>query len=705
MALGPAPAATPQEPVGKRLAAIVGVAVEEYAKGVDDKGRVFSAMELDEAAGFLREARDVAARLGGPTAAAAQLAIDSMIAVAGRRGPPVALRRFHDAFVAAMGPDGALDLPTRAIDFGQGKRLYEANCAVCHGLLGHGGGQIAGSPPPASIGKMETMRDVTPALAYRIVSVGVQGTAMKGWADRLSSDERWDVVAYVNTLRATDGVRARGRATLGRICPGCAPDATRARDFEWQAQRSDAELAGLLRTGDPATGLAPAAPLSAPDADAVVAALRADPWVSPRAVAAAPVGGGMDPRGAARDVLRKLDDAAAAARAGRVRDANDLAFDAYIAFEPLESAARMHDPALVARLEREFADFQSSLKAGSFGAAEQRRAAIERDLPAIVEFSVATATPWSTFLESFVIILREGFEAILVLGAIVAFLLKTGHRERVRDIWVGAGAGLLASLALAVLMRTALAAMPASREIIEGATLLVAVVVLFSVSYWLLSKVESARWQQFIRERVTTALAHGGRFALGFAAFLAVFREGAETALFFQALVARSEGVMLPVVAGISAGGMVLAVIFSLFHRFGVKIPLRPFFAVTSALLYWMAFVFAGKGIKELQEGGAVSRTPLPGFPYLDPIGVYPTAETVGAQVVLLCLLLFALWRTLRPAEPAAEPAPDETEPMSPEVAARLAELRVTARQLQQRVRHLEHEVEHDAALRHDRPQ
>ena len=145
--------------------------------------------------------------------------------------------------------------------------------------------------------------------------------------------------------------------------------------------------------------------------------------------------------------------------------------------------------------------------------------------------------------------------------------------------------------------------------------------------------------------------------ALGFVAFLAVFREGAETALFFQALLAKQTGSGAPIFAGIAAGGATLAVIFSLFHRFGVRIPLRPFFAVTSGLLYWMAFVFAGKGIKELQEGHAVSRTVLPGFPTVEAFGMYPTVETIIAQGVLVALLLFALWRSLRPSGDVAAEA------------------------------------------------
>src|SRR4029077_19542676 len=180
------------------------------------------------------------------------------------------------------------------------------------------------------------------------------------------------------------------------------------------------------------------------------------------------------------------------------------------------------------------------------------------------------------------------------IGAVVALLIKTGHRERLRSIWLGIALGLVASLATAVVMKTLLAAMPASREIVEATTMLVAVVVLFSVSYWLISKVEAAKWQQFIREKVNTALEHGGGRALALVAFLAVYREGAETALFYQALFHEGAHVILPITLGILVGFGALAVIFTLFYRFGVRIPLRPFFSVTSVLLYYMAFVFMG---------------------------------------------------------------------------------------------------------------
>jgi hypothetical protein len=146
-------------------------------------------------------------------------------------------------------------------------------------------------------------------------------------------------------------------------------------------------------------------------------------------------------------------------------------------------------------------------------------------------------------------------------------------------------------------------------------------------------------------------------------------------------------------------------VIFTLFYRFGVRLPLRWFFAVTSGLLYYMALVFAGKGVMELQEADVFSRTLIAGFPQVDTLGIYPTVETLMAQGVLLALLVFALWRTLSPSldddgrdAEAGEAVPAASIP--PEVAARFAELQATAQRLQDRVDSLQKEIEQESRPR-----
>ena len=687
-----------QEPPAKRLSAIVGVAVEEYSKGVDSNGKIIATTELDEVAGFLRDAKDVANRLTSSNAAAVRLVLDTLMAAADRRVTPAELAKIHGKFVLALGVEGALDLPTRAIDFARGKAIFEQDCLQCHGARGAGDGPRARefTPPPESIGSAVKMNAVSPALMYRVVSVGVAGTMMTSWSAMLKPDERWAVVMYVNSLRASDADRAAGAALLKAHCAACATNTPPAvARFEWAAERSDSQIVAAITSADQALGIEGGAKLSPTEARQLVAALRAAPFVDAKSKLA--VADATLPADAARRVVRLVDDALNAARAGRTADAGDLAFDAYIAFEPLETAARMANPGLVADMERHFADFKGALKAGDIGAALDVRTKIEKGLPAVVELTTPTYTAWGEFIESFVIIVREGFEAILVLGAVVAFLIKTGNRARLRDIWWGAGVGIAASAILAVLLKTILAYVPASQDTIEGVTMLIAVVVLFSVSYWLLSKVEAAKWQKFIRDKVNAALSHGGIFALAFVAFLAVFREGAETALFYQAIFTRAGSHLMPVSLGLLAGGGTLAVIFTLFWAFGLRIPLRPFFAVTSALLYYMALVFAGTGIKELQEANILPRTLIPGFPHVELIGLYPTVETLMAQGVLIVLLLFALYSHFVPAV-AGEPETEEAVP--PEVAARLAELQVTANRLQARVTTLEKEIESETKPR-----
>ncbi len=316
---------------------------------------------------------------------------------------------------------------------------------------------------------------------------------------------------------------------------------------------------------------------------------------------------------AAQSVMALLDSALEFARAGRRADAGDRAFDAYIAFEPLETPTRAKQPGLVSAMERHFAEFKAAVRRSDMNAAQLARDAIALDLPRIVE------------------------------------LTRPGHRERLRSIWIGVAYGVAASLATAIVLATVFAHLPASREIVEGVTMLIAVAVLFSVSYWLISRVEAAKWQKFIREKVNVALEHGGGKALVLVAFLAVYREGAETALFYQALFNEGPNLALPLSLGIIVGLVALALIFTLFYRYGVKIPMRPFFTVTSVLLYYMAFVFMGKGLRELQEGNIIPVTVMRGLPNVPSVGIFPSVETLVAQGVLLLLLVFAVAKTFWP--------------------------------------------------------
>jgi high-affinity iron transporter len=694
-----------------RVANIVSVAVEEYKKGVDDRGRLISADEYQEAVGFLKDAREAAARLPGDRAAAGRAILDSIVAAMAAKKPPSVIDPMNQRFAAALGSEAALELPRGPIDIAAGARLFQANCASCHGPRGMGDGPLAATliPKPPAIGTTATMAAVSPAMMFRKVSVGVLGTAMVGFSSKLTAEQRWNIVMYLGSLRSTPQEVADGEGLYAQGCVEChgvtgLGDGTVARSlskvppelgsFAWQAERSDSQLAIAVNAGMPGTPMPPASNLTPAQVRSIVAYVRTLPMRPHTIVAATSGRDSGNSRAAANAALSLLEQSLTAARNGRVSEAGDRAFDAYIAFEPIETPARARNPGVVATMERLFADFKGAIRGNDIHGAERARDAIGVNMERVLELTRPTGSASEAFFQSLLIILREGFEAILVVGAVVAFLLKTGHRERLRSIWMGIVLALVASGLTAVVLRTVLAAIPASQEIIEGLTLLVAVAVLFSVSYWLISRVEAAKWQQFIREKVNTALEHGGGRALAFVAFLAVYREGAETALFYQALFNEGSHVVLPISLGIVVGFAGLAIIFTLFYRFGVRIPLRPFFSVTSVLLYYMAFVFTGKGIKELQEGNAVPISSIPGFPTVEALGLYPTWQTVLAQMVLLALFVFAVAKTFWPKRSVALPTVTAETPASDSLVKQLEQIRIANEALAARVAALEAERE-----------
>jgi high-affinity iron transporter len=241
------------------------------------------------------------------------------------------------------------------------------------------------------------------------------------------------------------------------------------------------------------------------------------------------------------------------------------------------------------------------------------------------------------FAASLLIITREGFEAILVVGAIVAYLVKSGNKHQTKAVYWGSLIALALSVAMAFILN-ALASANAgeNQEIVEGVTMLIAVAVLFYVSNWMVSKAEAGAWMNYIEGMVQTSMTRGSVFSLAFAAFLAVFREGAETILFYQALLAGTDRYANMIWLGLGVGCAVLVVIYILIRVLSFRLPLKPFFLGTSVLLAVMCISFLGSGIKELQEGNVISVTAAPGVGTVDILGIYPTLETLIPQIVLL---------------------------------------------------------------------
>ncbi|MBR6400660.1 MAG: FTR1 family protein [Firmicutes bacterium] len=249
------------------------------------------------------------------------------------------------------------------------------------------------------------------------------------------------------------------------------------------------------------------------------------------------------------------------------------------------------------------------------------------------------------FLGCFGIILREGFEAILVVGAIIAYLVKSGNKNKLRAVYLGSVLAILASFAAALLLNALKLANTANQEIIEGITALIAVLVLFYVSNWMVSKAEAEVWNKYIQGQVNASVEKGSLFTLGFTAFLAVFREGAEVILFYQPLLAQGNPSM--VWGGFAAGCVILVLVYLAIRYLSVKLPIKPFFLGTSILMFVMSISFLGSGIKELIEGDVLMMTSpawlaaiIPTNDVFDVLGIYPCLETLIPQMLLLTLTL-----------------------------------------------------------------
>ena len=613
---GPQQTTTPPTdpaPLVRRLAATAQLAAQEYRIGIVD-GRVASQAEVDEARLFLQESRRSAQALPTELSRGALAEIDSVIRLVERTAPPdsidVRVRRLTSTLSIRSGV--TLDeLPAQTPSLARGAEVYQANCASCHGTLGQGDGPAARGlePQPTNLAHDAGLMERSPLDYYRRITIGVVGTAMPSFELRMPAQDRWAAALYATLLRLP--------APSGDI-----PAALRS--FSVTGRMSDLELLHALQARD-----------TSPAALAHVAVIRsAQPDAT--ANATAHVFG---------QIRQQLESTYVLARQGD-SSANTSAFDAYMTFEQVERGVRTKDPQLAAQLEGEFAALRSRVAGGGTGPElDSLRQQLALGLEKAERSLGESLSPAGLFFESFLIMLREGLEAILIVGALMTFLVKMGASHRKREINLGVAAAIGGSVITAFAVETVFHLTPAKQEVLEGATMVVATMVLFYVSYWLLSKMEVVKWNHFVKSKVNDALTSGSSLALASAAFLAVYREGFETVLFYKALfftVGRDESGM-PIVAGILLGAAILVGVYIAISRFGVRLPLKPFFGVTSAFLYYMAFVFAGKGVAELQGGGVLPTTILPWAPRMPGLGIYPTVESLLAQGVLVILLFAAL--------------------------------------------------------------
>lgn len=257
------------------------------------------------------------------------------------------------------------------------------------------------------------------------------------------------------------------------------------------------------------------------------------------------------------------------------------------------------------------------------------------------------------FVKALLILLREGSEAMLVVGALAAYLRRAGGADRVWVLYAGVGIAIPLSLLTGWALTGVLQAAGTSRAVLEGITMLLAAAMLFYVSFWLFSKREAQRWQAWIGGQIDSALSRGSLLTLGGAACLAVYREGAETVLFYHALAAGAAGQDGAIAAGIGAAAAILLAAFLALRHLALRLPYRLFFGGTAVLLYGLAIVFMGQGIVELQAAGQLGSLHLAGAPHIPWLGIAPTAQGIAAQGLMLLLPALAWGWLQRRSAPA----------------------------------------------------
>ena len=255
---------------------------------------------------------------------------------------------------------------------------------------------------------------------------------------------------------------------------------------------------------------------------------------------------------------------------------------------------------------------------------------------------------WASVVASLLILLREGFEAILIVGAIIAYLRKSGNESNLPTVYKGSFIGILASVVMALILIGLTKfgfESGQGQEVVEGVTMFIAVAVLFYTSNWMISKAESKSWSEYLKGKIQTSVDKRSMFSLAFTCFLAVFREGAEVILFYQAMFAGSDGngTVSAVLLGMAIAVVLLVFVYKAIILTGKKLPLKPFFYGTSILMFVMVVAFVGGGISEFVDAGWISPNVIEGVPTISLLGIYPYAETLTGQGIALLVVIASL--------------------------------------------------------------
>lgn len=353
-------------------------------------------------------------------------------------------------------------------------------------------------------------------------------------------------------------------------------------------------------------------------------------------------------------VRASIDQTLELVKQGKIDEAYTQAKAGYLDhFEYVEIPLRVVAPDLTAEAETKFAEIRGLIKdrapvdAVRTNIIELRRLIddTERRLTD-TGFDAAAVVAGQSFL----IIFREGLEAVLLLTALLGYLEATKATQYRKPITWGVLIGLAATAVTYLVLRSVLAVLPVGREVLEAVVATAAVAVLLYISFWLIARLEHRRWMEFLRSRLFNAVSIGSTTALVLVGFTAMYREGLETALLYQALVEFGQGLGWWILAGLAVGLVALAVVSYLIFRLGRRLPVKTFLVGAVVLLMATSVAFLGNAVRSLQTADLVGLTPIDGLPHTpiflsQALGFWPSVQTLTSQAVLVAVyLLGATW-------------------------------------------------------------
>ncbi len=506
-----------------------------------------------------------------------------------------------------------LILPNKLLTKIQTGELFKENCSQCHGNSGAGDGPLAKNlqPSPTDFTDIGRAQNRSVFGLYQAITNGLDGTAMPSFKN-YSQVQRWSLAFKIAGIAYNGNTKKESQNTTQLSL----------KDFIMFSPNELVE-SNKIDTSE-------------------IAVLRSNPSDIY-----------FNSESAIQVCRSQLKKALTAYNNDDLQQAKTLSVSAYLdGFELIENALDAHNKPLRKEIEAKLMGLRKQLSTPNN--TQQVETAIDESLVLLNQaeslLTEASLSNTTIFTASFIILLREGLEALLVVLALFTILVRSEHKRGRKYLHIGWITALLAGFATWYVAEYFIEISGASREIMEGTAALLAAIILLFVGFWMHSKSKAGQWQTYIKQNIDHKLKAGSLWGIAGLAFITVYREVFETVLFYQSLILQTQNAQhISLLGGFVFGIVILALIAWLIVKYSVKMPIAKFFSSTSYIILILAFILAGKAIAALQEAAVI---PVNAFPInlsFDWLGIYPTWQGLSTQFLVLLVSGFLLFKQSKP--------------------------------------------------------